>query len=151
MKNFKTLEVGKTYRRRDGELVEIISINNSVEFYFLGSNDEQYKSNGNFYLDDSKSDYDLIEMIENKPTLAPNGQDAKPLNIESIDAEIARLQELRKELDKSVEVDEELLLQNTAICKDGRFSNKAIFLSQTYNWSIETHEDGDLVLVPTKK
>ena len=56
------LEVGKKYRRRDGEVVKVIS-NDGVDTYpFIGSNAVTYQPNGMEY-SDRTSDADLVEEV----------------------------------------------------------------------------------------
>ena len=71
--------------------------------------------------------------------------------IEEIDAEIKRLQELRKELDRSVEVSNEWLGNEISVRYDCKYKNIGFWLRPTYNWEIVTDEFDCLVLVPTKK
>jgi hypothetical protein len=71
--------------------------------------------------------------------------------IEEIDAEIKRLQELRKELDKSVDVNNPhygLLLE---VRLGGEYKSKGYSLNRGFNWEIVTDSKGELVLVPTIK
>lgn len=151
MKNFETLEVGKTYKNRLGELVEIIKKSIGDLYLFLGSDDRYYTCSGNCnYWQNIESNYDLIEMIENTPKLAPNGQDVKPFNIELIDAEIKRLQELRKELDKNIEVNDNSWGNIIGVRIFGKYEKKGFRLSSKYNWEM-VNDCGDLVLIPTKK
>jgi hypothetical protein len=138
MKNFETLEVGKTYKNRLGELVKIDYKGHSGIYSFLGSDKRWYRNFGNYNY--SECDQDLIELIE-----------YKPLTISEIDAEIKRLQELRKELDKSVEVSNEWLGNEISVRSDGKYKNIGFWLRSTYNWGIVTDEFDCLVLIPTKK
>jgi hypothetical protein len=70
--------------------------------------------------------------------------------IEEIDAEIKRLQELRKELDKNIEVSDNSWGDIIGVRTFGKYEEKGFRLSSRYNWEI-VNECGDLVLVPTKK
>ena len=146
MKNFETLQVGKTYKNRKGELITII---NKVEIDNICPFDS---SEGRSYTNEGKrntrkdSDYDLIELIEPVETT-----EDKPLTICEIDAEIKRLQQLRKELDKSVEVSNEWLGNEISVRSDGKYKNIGFWLRSTYNWGIVTDEFDCLVLIPTKK
>jgi hypothetical protein len=146
MKNFETLQVGKTYKNRKGELITII---NKVEIDNICPFDS---SEGRSYTNEGKrntrkdSDYDLIELIEPVETT-----EDKPLTICEIDAEIKRLQELRKELDKSVEVSNEWLDNEIRVRLDGKYKNIGFWLNPTYNWELVADEHKCLVLVPTNK
>ena len=146
MKNFETLQVGKTYKNRKGELITII---NKVEIDNIYPFDS---SEGRSYTNEGKrntrkdSDYDLIELIEPVETT-----EDKPLTICEIDAEIKRLQQLRKELDKSVDVNNPhygLLLE---VRLGGEYKSKGYSLNRGFNWEIVTDSMGELVLIPTKK
>lgn len=151
MKNFETLEVGKTYKNRRGDLVKIVEYEKGQLYQFVGDNNQYYIPSGNYWQSLKESGHDLIELIEDVPTLAPNGQDAKPLTICEIDAKIAELQELRKELDKSVEVDDTWFDFRIQVRNAGEYSYKGFYLSRDYNWEVIKENNNDLVLVPTKK
>jgi hypothetical protein len=71
--------------------------------------------------------------------------------IEEIDAEIKRLQELRKELDRSVEVSDDFFISFISTRLDGKYKNIGFWLNPTYNWELVADEHKCLVLVPTKK
>jgi hypothetical protein len=139
MKNFETLEVGKTYKNRNGKLVKIVKENKGDEFPFLGDDINTFTLGGSKYLN-YEHEEDLIELIEDKQ-----------LTICEIDAKIAELQELRKELDKSVEVSNEWLGNEISVRYDGKYKNIGFWLRSTYNWGIVTDEFDCLVLIPTKK
>lgn len=149
MKNFETLEVGKTYKNKTGKLVKIINQGKDDKYPYY-SKDESYTKTG-IYLIGFKHEQDLIELIEDMPTLDPNPQDAKPLTICEIDAKIAELQELRKELDKSVEVSDNSWGDIISVRSYGKYKEKGFRLSSRYNWQIVKDSMGELVLVPTKK
>src|SRR5690554_5612076 len=57
------LEVGKTYRNRNGEEVKIVKNNGRGEYPYEGSDDEWYTENGRFDLHVAESSHDLIEEI----------------------------------------------------------------------------------------
>ena len=140
MKNFETLEVGKTYKNRNGELVKIIKKKYDDKYPYYGDNNYDYTLKG-FYWDDELEDQeDLIELIENKP-----------LTICEIDAKIAELQELRKELDKSVEVSDNSWQYLIDIRVEGEYAYKAFVLHRSYKWELLIDSFNISILVPTKK
>ncbi len=63
-KNFKTLEVGKTYRRRDGEVVKISTKTTDEIYPFICSRRLNYTSSGHFWESMKKYYADLIELVE---------------------------------------------------------------------------------------
>jgi hypothetical protein len=135
MKNFKTLEVGKTYKNRNGELRGIEFTDNGV-VPFLDNYGYWYFDNGDSVL---SNQYDLIELIEDKP-----------LTICEIDVKIAELQELRKDLDKNIEVSDNSWGDIIGVRTFGKYEKKGFRLSSKYNWEM-VNDCGDLVLIPTKK
>jgi hypothetical protein len=139
MKNFKTLEVGKTYKNKLNQLVKIVDYFGEDTYPFGGDDNNTYTLDGSKYSNLATIE-DLIELIEDKH-----------LTIEEIDAEIKRLQELRKELDKSVEVSNEWLDNEIRVRSDGKYKNIGFWLNPTYNWELVADEHKCLVLVPTKK
>jgi hypothetical protein len=79
MKNFETLEVGKTYRDRLGNLVKITGTDNHHTYPFDGDNGVSYMLNG--FEDGSTipSPNDLIELVEIKrvqPNPEPEAEQA---------------------------------------------------------------------------
>lgn len=60
MKTLK-LEVGKTYRSREGEEVKIVENDGGIEFPYLGNNGEWYTENGRYNACAVTHRYDLIE------------------------------------------------------------------------------------------
>jgi hypothetical protein len=138
MKNFKTLEVGKTYKNQLNQLVKIVDYFGEYTYPFGGDDNNTYTLDGSKYSNLATIE-DLIELIEDKP-----------LTICEIDAKIAELQELRKELDKSVEVSYNSLGYIIGVRTFGKYEEKGFRLSSTYNWEI-VNDCGDLVLIPTKK
>ena len=153
MKNFETLEVDKTYKNRIGGLIKIIKIDYNDPYHpFFGDNDRYYTPYGNYVVNDATPhELDLIELIEDKLTIERDGQDAKPLTIDEINAIIAELEELRKELDKSVEVGDDFFSSFISTRLDGKYKNIGFWLNPTYNWELVADEHKCLVLVPTKK
>ena len=139
MKNFKTLEVGKTYKNKLNQLVKIVDYFGEDTYPFGGDDNNTYTPDGSKYSNLATIE-DLIELTEDKP-----------LTICEIDAKIAELQELRKELDKSVEVSNEWLGNEISVRYDGKYKNIGFWLRSTYNWGIVTDEFDCLVLIPTKK
>jgi hypothetical protein len=150
MKNFETLEVGKTYRNRRGELIKIIGKTESVIYPFVSEFKDEYMSNGGYNMTFEDSTHNLIELIEKTQT-NNEAKMEKIQTIEEIDAKIAELQELRKELDKSVEVSDKWFVFRIQVRNNGEYSYKGFYLSRDYNWEIIKENDNDLVLVPTKK
>lgn len=147
MKNFETLEVGKSYRNRLGGLVNIINVNYSDEYHpFFGNNDRYYTPSGDYVAAHYNDEHDLIELIEPVETI-----EDKPLTISEIDAKIAELQELRKELDKSVEVSDNSWGDIISVRSYGKYKEKGFRISSRYNWEIVKDSMGELVLIPTKK
>ena len=65
MKTLK-LEVGKTYRSREGKVVKIVETNDSI-WPFVGDNEESYNEQGRYYSANWSSPYDLIEEVEEVP------------------------------------------------------------------------------------
>jgi hypothetical protein len=65
MKTLK-LEVGKTYRSRNGEEVKIVRKIDSI-WPFVGDNEESYREQGRYYSANWSSPYDLIEEVEEVP------------------------------------------------------------------------------------
>ena len=65
MKTLK-LEVGKTYRSRNGEEVKIVRKIDSI-WAFVGDNEESYNEQGRYYSANWSSPYDLIEEVEEVP------------------------------------------------------------------------------------
>jgi hypothetical protein len=64
MKNFKELEVGKSYRNKLGGVVKIILKEELSDIYpFKGDNYIWYSADG-LYINNSEYDPDLIELIE---------------------------------------------------------------------------------------
>jgi len=61
MKQLK-LEVGKTYRNRNGEEVKIVRKIDSI-WAFVGDNEESYNEQGRYYSANWSSPYDLIEEV----------------------------------------------------------------------------------------
>jgi hypothetical protein len=59
MKQLK-LEVGKTYRSREGKVVRIVEKIDST-WPFVGDNEESYNEQGRYYSANWSSPYDLIE------------------------------------------------------------------------------------------
>jgi hypothetical protein len=136
MKNFETLEVGKTYKNRNGKLREIEFTDNGV-VPFLDNYGYWYFDNGDSVL---SSQYDLIELIKDKP-----------LTIDEINAIIAELEELRKELDKSVEVSDNSWQHLIDTRTEGEYAYKAFILHNSYNWELLKDSFNMPILVPTKK
>ena len=62
MKQLK-LEVGKTYRSRDGKEVKIVGKMSWGAYPYNGSNDEWYAENGVFDYDAGESSFDLIAEV----------------------------------------------------------------------------------------
>ena len=64
-KNFKTLEVSRSYKNRTGQVILITGENGNLVYSFDGDDGEIYTSYGDFNLG-YQSDCDLIELIEEK-------------------------------------------------------------------------------------
>ena len=62
------LQVGKTYRSREGEEVKIIGKDREGKFPYTGSNGEWYTERGRFLLYGEVSSRDLIEEVPSEPT-----------------------------------------------------------------------------------
>ena len=139
MKNFKTLEVGKTYKNQLNQLVKIVDYFGEYTYPFGGDDNNTYTLDGSKYSNLATIE-DLIELIEDKP-----------LTICEIDAKIAELQELRKELDKSVEVSDNSWGDIISVRSYGKYKEKGFRISSRYNWEIVKDSMGELVLIPTKK
>jgi hypothetical protein len=59
------LEVGRVYKRRDGNLCEIIACDkNDIDYPFKSNEGNWYTKYGGYYFDDTLSDHDLVEEIE---------------------------------------------------------------------------------------
>ena len=67
MKTLK-LQVGKTYRSREGEEVKIVGKDREGKFPYTGSNGEWYTERGRFLLYGEISSRDLIEEVEEVPS-----------------------------------------------------------------------------------
>lgn len=67
MKTLK-LEVGKTYRNRNGEEVKIVRMGNKGWYYWEGSNGEWYYEGGKWSYISEKHPEDLIEEVPSEPT-----------------------------------------------------------------------------------
>jgi len=65
-KNFDTLEVGKRYRARNGEIVEIVILFNVDRWPFSADDGCGYTPEGRWYDSTTKSSYDLIELVEDE-------------------------------------------------------------------------------------
>jgi hypothetical protein len=66
VKNFKTLELGNTYKAINGELIKIVDIEEDDYTYpFVGDNEITYTIYGDRFIDED-NDFDLIELVENK-------------------------------------------------------------------------------------
>lgn len=66
MKNFKKLEVGKSYRNRSGFVVQITEDDKTI-YGFHGNDYGWYHSSGRYNIKGLKSPRDLVELIEEKP------------------------------------------------------------------------------------
>lgn len=64
-KNFKTLEVGKTYKNRLGELVKIIYTIENEDYPFEGDDFRFYSKSGKYIIGGNHYN-DLIELVEGK-------------------------------------------------------------------------------------
>ena len=62
------LQVGKTYRSREGEEVKIIGKDREGKFPYTGSNGEWYTERGKFLLYGGVSSRDLVEEVPSEPT-----------------------------------------------------------------------------------
>ena len=58
------LEVGKTYRSREGNKVRIIGRINSRIWSFIGDNGESYDGQGRYYSTSFNDSRDLIEEVK---------------------------------------------------------------------------------------
>lgn len=60
------LEVGKVYRRRDGELVRIVAIKSDEDFPYIAEliNKDDYTPEGKYLDDGRKSVLDLVEEVK---------------------------------------------------------------------------------------
>ena len=58
------LEVGKTYRNREGEKVKIVRKDDGVAYPYTGDDDEWYAENGQWSYDSEEDPYDLIEEVK---------------------------------------------------------------------------------------
>ena len=71
------LEVGKSYVNRVGDIVQIVSNDGAEPWYYIDSNDEDYKENGG-WLNSKEYKLDLIEEYteptkpKDKPNLTPS-------------------------------------------------------------------------------
>lgn len=70
MKNFETLEVGRSYRARNGHVVNIKAPNDSVIYPFRGDDGSIYTKEGHYICTDPSDNRSLIELIE-EPTASP--------------------------------------------------------------------------------
>ena len=95
MKNFETLEVGKTYKNGHGKSVKIIDYDDSTKYQFLGDNEFSYTNNGIFYLCGIYNKQNLIELIEDEPTAT---EPTKPDRSDSISALVEFLNEYENDV-----------------------------------------------------
>lgn len=63
------LEVGKTYRARNGDVVEIVDRSAHNAFPLVGNDGISYAEDGRYALNDVRNEFDLIEEISSTPEL----------------------------------------------------------------------------------
>jgi hypothetical protein len=115
MKTLK-LEVGKTYRSREGEEVKIVRKNNKNVFPYQGSNGRWYAENGKWGYFPNEHPEDLIEEVPSEPTrrragltqraggsLTPFGESIKQLRDLADLQNGAPLEQHRKEWEETME------------------------------------------------
>lgn len=81
MKNFETLEVGKSYKSYRGEVVKIINKSSDPIFPFEGDLDSCYTVKGNYWSDNRQDERDLVELIE--PTKTQTNLEPKTEKIQT--------------------------------------------------------------------
>lgn len=143
-RNFETLELGKIYRAENGMIGKVVEIQMNNEYPVIVEFKDglfyTYLIDGYLLSSKRKNDLNLIECLDN-PTETK----------ESIEAEIYRLQEKLRELDKSVNVDKNWFDSYIQVRGGGEYENKGFYLNSTVNWEIVTDSQEIQVLVPTKK
>jgi hypothetical protein len=115
MKTLK-LQVGKTYRSREGEEVKIVRKNNKNVFPYQGSNGRWYAENGKWGYFPNEHPEDLIEEVPSEPTrrragltqraggsLTPFGESIKLLRDLADLQNGAPLEQHRKEWEETME------------------------------------------------
>lgn len=83
-KNFEKLEVGQRYENSVEQVVKIVKNNGSKDYPFMGDNGEYYTPEGQYNIECS-DEFDLIELLPEKPTAC-----------------LAELEATREELDKKI-------------------------------------------------
>jgi hypothetical protein len=80
------LEVGRTYRNREGEKVKIVSMRAATAYRYVASDNLNFTEDGRFNLDEPEHDFDLLEECEPDEVVA---EAPKPMPLyEAIVAEI---------------------------------------------------------------
>ena len=118
MKQIK-LEVGKTYRSREGNEVKIIENDGIVEYSYEGSDGEWYTENGKWSYVSEEHPKDLIEDVEEVPSetrhtfAIPDG--VKKVTVEQVGNRI-----VVEMVPEEVEPKAEMLKKGDVVFEDGR-------------------------------